>query len=47
LTCLSGVAVCRRLSELQKAGRITPTGRNVQSTAGRAEREWRLVGNGN
>lgn len=47
LTCLSGVAVCRRLSELQKVGRITPTGRNVQSTAGRAEREWRLVGNGN
>ena len=43
LTCLSGVAVCRRLSELQKAGRITPTGRNVQSTAGRAEREWRLT----
>ena len=43
LTSLTGVAVCRRLSELHKAGRITPTGRNVTSTAGRAEREWRLV----
>jgi hypothetical protein len=37
---LDGVAVCRRLTELQRAGRITPTGRNVQSTAGRQEREW-------
>lgn len=39
---LDGVAVCRRLTELQRAGKITPTGRNVQSTAGRAEREWTL-----
>lgn len=43
LTSLTGVAVCRRLSELHKAGKIAPTGRNVQSTAGRAEREWRLA----
>ena len=43
LTCLTGVAVCRRLSELHRAGIIEPTGRCVQSTAGRAEREWRLV----
>lgn len=42
LTSLTGVAVCRRLSELHKAGRIVPTGRNVQSTAGRSEREWRI-----
>ena len=42
LTSLTGVAVCRRLSELHKAGRISPTGRNVQSTAGRSEREWQL-----
>lgn len=43
LTSLTGVAVCRRLSELHKAGRITTTGRTVTSTAGRAEREWRLA----
>ena len=43
LTSLTGVAVCRRLSELHKAGKIIPTGKNVQSTAGRAEREWRLA----
>lgn len=40
---LDGVAVCRRLTELHRAGRISPTGRNVQSTAGRAEREWRAA----
>ena len=39
---LDGVAVCRRLTELQRIGKIQPTGRNVQSTAGRAEREWTL-----
>jgi predicted transcriptional regulator len=39
-TSLTGVAVCRRLTELQRMGRVTLTGRNVQSTAGRAEREW-------
>jgi predicted ArsR family transcriptional regulator len=42
-TSLTGVAVCRRLTELQRMGRIVPTGRNVQSTAGRAEREWRTM----
>lgn len=42
LTCLTGVAVCRRLSELQKSGRIAPTGRIVKSTAGRGEREWEV-----
>lgn len=39
---LDGVAVCRRLTELNRVGKIKPTGRNVQSTAGRAEREWTL-----
>lgn len=42
LTNLTGVAVCRRLTELQRAGKIHPTGRNVQSAAGRAEREWSI-----
>ena len=40
---LTGVQVCRRLTELHRAGLIVPTGRNVPSTAGRAEREWRLT----
>lgn len=42
-TSITGVAVCRRLTELQRAGLIAPTGRNVQSTAGRSEREWKAV----
>lgn len=40
-TRLDGVAVCRRLSEMQRAGQIEPTGRTTLSTSGRAEREWR------
>ena len=43
LTTLTGVAVCRRLAELQKAGKIKPTGRTVLSTAGRHEREWEIA----
>lgn len=43
LKFLDGVAVCRRLTELQRAGKITPTGRTVPSASGRAEREWRLA----
>ena len=39
-TNLTGVAVCRRLTELQRMGKIVPTGRTVLSTAGRHEREW-------
>ena len=39
-TSLSGVAVCRRLAELQRMGKIAPTGKTVLSTAGRHEREW-------
>ena len=42
-TRLDGVAVCRRLAELQRLGRARPTGKCVQSTAGRAEREWESV----
>lgn len=42
-TRIDGVAVCRRLCELQREGLIRPTGRTVQSTAGRAEREWEAV----
>jgi len=37
---IDGVAVCRRLTELQRMGRIAPTGRVVASAAGRSEREW-------
>lgn len=40
---LDGVAVCRRLTELQRAGKIVPTGRTVPSASGRQEREWRLA----
>jgi len=39
-TSLTGVAVCRRLAELQRMGKIAPTGKTVLSTAGRHEREW-------
>lgn len=40
---LDGVAVCRRLTEMERAGQITPTGRKVPSASGRAEREWRAA----
>ena len=43
-TSLTGVAVCRRLTELQRMGRIAPTGRVVASAAGRSEREWGVYG---
>ena len=43
LTNLTGVQVCRRLSELDSLGLAKPTGRTVKSTAGRAEREWWAV----
>ena len=39
-TLLTGVAVARRTTELDRAGLIRLTGRTVQSTAGRVEREW-------
>jgi predicted ArsR family transcriptional regulator len=42
-TRLTGVQVCRRLTELQRDKLIEPTGQTVTSTSGRAEREWRLV----
>lgn len=43
-TSLTGVAVCRRLTELQRMGKIAPTGRVVASAAGRSEREWGVYG---
>lgn len=43
LRSLDGVAVCRRLTELQRLGDIVPTGQHVKSSAGRAEREWRAA----
>lgn len=42
-TQLTGHAIGKRLPELQRLGRIMLTGRTVASTAGRAEREWRLA----
>ncbi len=43
LTSLTGVAVCRRLTELERTKQIRTTGRTVSSTAGRQEREWELM----
>ena len=43
VTSLTGVQICRRLTELQRMGLIRPTGNTVQSTAGRNEREWEAV----
>lgn len=40
---LTGVAVCRRLAELEKARAVKPTGRTVESDSGRQEREWCLA----
>lgn len=40
---LTGVAVARRLAELQRKGHAEPTGRTVASDTGRQEREWRAV----
>lgn len=37
---LDGVAVCRRLTELERMGLVCLTGRIVQSNSGRNEREW-------
>lgn len=37
------IAVARRLSELQRLGKIEPTGQTVMSDSGRAEREWRVT----
>lgn len=42
-TRLDGVAVCRRLAELERWGVIRHTGRTVASTSGRQEREWEAV----
>ena len=43
LTNLSGTAVARRLTELQRAGLVRLTGRTVRSDSGRFEREWATV----
>jgi predicted ArsR family transcriptional regulator len=43
LSRLDGVQVCRRLSELHKAGLIELTGCVVPSNTGRFERQWRAV----
>lgn len=39
-TRLDGVAVCRRLTEMQRDGLIALTGQTVLSVSGRREREW-------
>lgn len=38
---LQGHSVGRRMVELQRAGAVELTGREVQSNSGRAQREWR------
>jgi predicted transcriptional regulator len=38
---LDGAQVCRRLTEMERAGLIETTGKNVNSTSNRPEREWR------
>lgn len=43
LTGIDGVAVARRLPELQRDGHATPTGNHVPSASGRLEREWATV----
>jgi predicted HTH transcriptional regulator len=40
---LDGVAIARRLADLQKAGRAVPTGETRPSVSGRSERVWRCV----
>lgn len=42
-TALTGVQVCRRLTEMEGLGLIALTGKTVLSTAGRNEREWRAA----
>ena len=37
-----GVAISRRLPELQKMGLVVLTGERVQSRSGRSEREWKI-----
>lgn len=39
-TGIDGVAVCRRLPELERDGHAKPTGKHVTSASGRQEREW-------
>jgi predicted ArsR family transcriptional regulator len=42
-TRLDGVAVARRLPELERKGLVRQTGNVVHSTSGRDEREWSLA----
>lgn len=39
-TGINGVAVARRLPELERNGFARPTGKHVTSNTGRQEREW-------
>jgi predicted ArsR family transcriptional regulator len=40
---LTGVAISRRLIELERSDLINLTGRKVQSDSGRQEREWDIA----
>lgn len=40
---ITGHACGKRMSELERAGRVVLTGRTVPSTSGRAQREWRAA----
>ena len=43
LTTITGHAVGKRLSEMERMGLIVLTGRTVRSASGRQEREWRAA----
>lgn len=38
--CIDKVAVCRRLPDLEKAGKARPTGLTTSTVAGRRQRIW-------
>lgn len=40
---LTSHQVNKRLSELERAGKVALTGRTVRSASGRGEREWRVA----
>lgn len=42
-TNITGVAVARRLPEMERQGLVYPTGRKLPSKTGRLEREWDIV----
>lgn len=43
LTGIDRFAICRRLPELERAGKAMPTGETVPTKAGRSQRVWEAV----